>query len=831
MYDAVWIGAAGVLALTALHSTGQNRPARPKALSPWTSNADPTDAAKQHVEQVTAGRHEYAVTQGGTMDGTNCRSPVGVYEAWEQTWESNRAVRMENVGETDAVNPWLSNGRNDFRTIEEIVAAAVEPGMTDREKAIALWYQETQYRYHWTCGDNEVKTPVKVFNIYGHNTCGDDSNCMAGLWKTAGLRVRPARIMRHCVTQVFYDGAWHLMDGDMHSIYLLRDNATIADEQSVVRDHDLIKRTHCHGIRHPDSRSTDEWEAALYIYDGDAGGDRDAIGSHRMDIILRPGEALVWRWGHLDPVKYHGESEPKFPDTVANGLWEYRQDFAKDTWRNGTDTVEAVRSTATGLAAEAGRTGLIVWTMRSPYAFVGGGLDVRGAGARFALSWDGEEWHEVSESMDEQFAPDGPARYEYRLRCELPEDARLEGLGIVNDLQMAPLALPAMAVGENRFVYTDESPQGRSVRITHEWIERSASAPPGAPASPVFPQDGGETNGTDIAFEWTPPSDSDGDTIADYHFELSERRDMKWPLSPNFRRLISKTADHASARYTLPYVGLLAPDRTYYWRVRARNAKGVWGPWSRTWSFTPRAPAPPVEVTLNFSRDRGVGVLRWKANPEGRRPAVYRVYGSDEKGFSASDVPYEANVGNQDEKLPNPFPANFIVETAATELAVAGAGVDLPGANKAYYRVVAVDKHGKRSGPSDYAAAPRPVIYSQPVVTAKAGERNEYPLAAIRSLGDLRARGGLAMNFWDVEQARFSIERGPQWLSIDETSGLLSGVPDAAGQVEVIVTAVIDREVRELDERRLSWGREHVLGVRTERVGTATQRFVIDVTE
>ena len=56
----------------------------------------------------------------------------------------------------------------------------------------------------------------------------------------------------HCVTQVFDNHAWHLMDGDMHSIYLLRDNETIAGEQDLVRDYDLIRRTHTQGILQPD---------------------------------------------------------------------------------------------------------------------------------------------------------------------------------------------------------------------------------------------------------------------------------------------------------------------------------------------------------------------------------------------------------------------------------------------------------------------------------------------------------------------------------------------------------------------------------------------------
>jgi hypothetical protein len=129
------------------------------------------------------------------MDGTNCRSPIGVGmmdgPAIEQTWESNRAVRLGNVGETDLLNPWLSNGRNDFRSIDAIVAAAVRPGMTDREKALALWFQEIRHRYHWEGDNTELGDPVKVFNVYGHNTCGNDSICLAGLWRrSAGLRRR-----------------------------------------------------------------------------------------------------------------------------------------------------------------------------------------------------------------------------------------------------------------------------------------------------------------------------------------------------------------------------------------------------------------------------------------------------------------------------------------------------------------------------------------------------------------------------------------------------------------------------------------------------------------
>jgi hypothetical protein len=161
-----------------------------------------------------------------------------------------------------------------------------------------------------------------------------------------------------------------------------------------------------------------------------------------------------------------------------------------------------------------------------------------------------------------------------------------------------------------------------------------------------------------------------------------------------------------------------------------------------------------------------------------------------------------------------------------------GADVKLPNANRAYYRVVAVDEKGNRSGSSEYAEAPRPFLWSRPVVTATVGSEYRYSLSAIRSLGDLRTRvvdGRERMNYWDIETPRFAMRQGPKWLKIDERTGLLSGIPDGPGKVSVVVTATIDREVRNLDERALSWGLEKTLSRATQRIGVATQKFTIDV--
>src|SRR5262249_14403641 len=154
-----------------------------------------------------------------------------------------------------------------------------------------------------------------------------------------------------------------------------------------VRDHDLLKRSHTGGILDPDRRATDEAFAALFVSESEWKGTRDSVRDTTMNMVLRPNEALVWRWGHLVPLKYHGRTDVQVfgpgaaagrvwgahaSERVCNGLWEYRPDFSRDAWRKGADKTVDIQSERGALVPEADKTGSIVWKMRSPYPFVGG---------------------------------------------------------------------------------------------------------------------------------------------------------------------------------------------------------------------------------------------------------------------------------------------------------------------------------------------------------------------------------------------------------------------------------------------------------------------------
>jgi hypothetical protein len=832
------------------------RPVPPSkgAFEPWASDTDPADVPKCHVQDVVTAPFTYHVTQGGTMDGKMCATLPGVWEPYEQTWESNRAIRMENVGAADVINPWLTVGPIDFFSQQTIAEAVVAGLATEREKALALFYFYITHRYHKGNGDNTAQGDVvQALNVFGFNTCGNSTLCLSDLLDKVGVH---DCIFSHCpghvVPQVFFEGRYNLLDGDMAAFMLLRDNHTLAHELDLVRDHDLVKRVHPYGImRAVNPLQNNEDYAQYYTWEGRTTVPLDGWAWWNMGMVLRPHEALEWRWGHETPVKYHGDMAgypPLAPDTISNGLWEYTPDFRNDAqWRAGA-TATNITNEGGVLTAAAGGTGTILWHMRAPYQFVGGTLSAAGGGYAFEVGWlDPKDWRKTVYTplatladFDGMFRGRTVDAREYWLRCTLTGSASLRAVTVRNDLQMAPLAMPSMTVGDNRFTYVEHTDAktgtnaARALRITHTWVERARTRPPHAPESPVYPADGGASDGTDVVFRWSAAADPDGDAVTDYHFQLADRPDVRWPLSPNFDKYISRTPDRGRSCYALPRPGLLTPGRTYYWRVKARDSHGAWGPWSATWSFTAHGPAYPVDVTIRYHPDTGTGTLTWRPNPAGRPPARYRIYGSDEKGFTVHDEPYEVRLGDTTE-LVNPFGANFVTEVTGTCLDVIGVGNALPNANKAYYRVVAVDAGGKRSGDSDYAEAPRPFIYSVPVTSVPAGRPYRYQVRAIRSLGDLTRRDAArpkpGARFWKIEALRFALTERPTWMSIDADTGLITGTSDGTGG-PVTVSVTLVREHRLVhDKDNIMWGNEHEQSRTYESVGPALQRFVVSDTK
>ncbi|MEA1952075.1 MAG: Ig domain-containing protein, partial [Planctomycetota bacterium] len=332
------------------------------------------------------------------------------------------------------------------------------------------------------------------------------------------------------------------------------------------------------------------------------------------------------------------------------------------------------------------------------------------------------------------------------------------------DVLAAPVSLPRLRVGTNRAVYQDETEGGRRVRITHQWRESDAVRPLEAIAAPQRPKPDAAIRESIVTFAWPEVKEAKR-----YHLQVSRRADFKYPYRTSLDVIIPMT------EWTVPYTGIFSPDTTYYWRLRCRDHWGVWGDWSRAWTFTWQGPRVPVNPRIAW--DGPVATLHWEPNSRGERPVRYEVYGSDEKGFSIHKG--EHNVPGRGK-----VPGNLLGRTTGTSIEVVSPTSMAANANKVFYRVVAVDAAGTESECSDYVELPHPLIYTQPITVAKVGRPYRYEAKSLRSLGDYQCNLDRASRqkryvyrFWDIEEPAFKLTEGPRWLSVNEKTGVVSGTP------------------------------------------------------
>jgi hypothetical protein len=278
----------------------------------------PLSAMDSDVKQISVTKDKpdqaYVVEVGGTLD------------------PENLDVTIENIGGTPVVNPRMTvKGLYDWYDVKSIVAEAAQGCSTEEEKAVALWEWVLYKRFQRSPDDSSALHPVRALNGYGYGNCGHNSAWLKCLWKAAGLEARVQELWGHTVSEVYYDGAWHLFDGNGKVFYLDRDNRTVASLATLEHDRWLIERTiHVRDrwFRGPDPPERNK-EFANYIVSykdnyEDSSYDEEIAKNYTMAMTLKPGEKLV-RWWQPKLGKFEGrDKRAEVPERYANGrfVWE-----------------------------------------------------------------------------------------------------------------------------------------------------------------------------------------------------------------------------------------------------------------------------------------------------------------------------------------------------------------------------------------------------------------------------------------------------------------------------------------------------------------------------
>ncbi|MCL2639374.1 MAG: hypothetical protein FWD53_00865, partial [Phycisphaerales bacterium] len=100
----------------------------------------------------------------------------------------------------------------------------IKKGMTDEEKAIAIWKTVVKYRHQDSPPSEKRQTgcvhdPIKTFNVYGYGMCCCAASNLQGLGRYIGMPAQGRMITQHSVSELWYDGAWHLFDPSLMNYF------------------------------------------------------------------------------------------------------------------------------------------------------------------------------------------------------------------------------------------------------------------------------------------------------------------------------------------------------------------------------------------------------------------------------------------------------------------------------------------------------------------------------------------------------------------------------------------------------------------------------------
>jgi len=560
--------------------------------------------AKEFSIVIDANQKEYTIDVGGTQDPLNLE------------------IVFENIGSTAVKNPRMTvNGLYDWFDVPSIVAEATRGCETDEEKAFALWQWVLYKRYQLSPVERAALHPVRAMNGYGYGICGHNSAWLKCLWKAAGINARVQELWGHTVAEAYYDGAWHMFDGNTKVFYPARDNRTVASLAMLEKDPDLIARgLHSHDpwVRRPDTLEHSR-EMVHYIATSKDNYEEDTYDSEiakdfTMAMSLRPGESLVRWWEPRLAKSERRDAKP--PQRYANGQLTWAPDLKSvkigqflsiPSWGNIASFADDGRKPAIHVKdlqnKEHTRPAVFSIPVESAYPIVGGHLQgtlVKEGTSSLDLAsvffgrpgWrKGDLFHAARQSglteLDIDLDPNlrkGETLYKYEIGFAFtgnsesapPTQAGLDSFRLVTDLQVSPHSLPALSLGKNTIRFWHASPDNAKIRVTHRWREVHGVKPPPAVNNRVTPGDGGVAASVTPLLRWDAAQNA-----ADYQVMVCTRPDCKWPLAPALHQSVGSP----TTEWQVP-ASFLNPATRYYWRVRPRDEGGRVGEWSRVFSFT-----------------------------------------------------------------------------------------------------------------------------------------------------------------------------------------------------------------------------------------------------
>jgi hypothetical protein len=275
------------------------------------------------------------------------------------------AAVLVSPARAQVFTPWVTvEGQPDTRDLGRLAATLYENAgaVTDRQKAETLWrylltdgrFVEPGMFYHiagWAYEEplGEVLDPLKLLNSYGFGLCYQDGPLLEALFEAGGFEdARSWFLTGHTVCEVFFDGRYGMLDGDMLGFTTMGNGDPRSLPIAGVRDLEADRNIIMSKLLAPNKADTSKVIYPWYPADVRAkamGGYASTFASaddnwlypfrryqagHTMDYVLRPGEKLIRYYQPESPSLYY------LPYKQVDGQWsEFPRE--KSQWNINTE--------------------------------------------------------------------------------------------------------------------------------------------------------------------------------------------------------------------------------------------------------------------------------------------------------------------------------------------------------------------------------------------------------------------------------------------------------------------------------------------------------------
>jgi len=329
----------------------------------------------------------------------------------------------------------LSDKVEDVSSPEAWKKAYILPGMSDQEKALAIWKTVVKYRHQASppqdCLGGCVHDMFKTIHVYGYGQCCCASACAESLARYVGLEARGRIISAHSVPEVGYGGDWHLIDGSLMNYFLKPDGtlASVDDVRHAVRgwfeqNPDLAKEMRGNDAKLRAFARNEGWKKGPALLAGCAAYDTNGINAagwhgwpstmqeydwsddkckvydygglmgYQLNIQLRPGERITRNWfdrgDHInapegDPSILGNNRKPLSvqtklgdiaPGRIGNGTYDYDVPLASAALADACLECENLKVGKMPIrtVADDAKPGTLVIRMPSSYVYLGGSV-------------------------------------------------------------------------------------------------------------------------------------------------------------------------------------------------------------------------------------------------------------------------------------------------------------------------------------------------------------------------------------------------------------------------------------------------------------------------